>query len=285
MKKVRSLRWWREIAAIVVGAALGGAAIALLLEPNRIVPGGVTGLAMILKDLLGVPYGVLYAVLNVPLLWLGWRYLGGHSMLARTVLGVAVTAASIDAFGAWSGPLTEDRLLVIFYGGLLSGVGLALVFHGRGTTGGTDILSRLIHLWFETGVGQAMLGLNVIVFGLAALIYGLEQAAIALMVSFVLTKSLDSLLHGLVATRAALVVTRHAREVTTAVTEHLRRGVTRVEGHGGFSGEPRSVLYVVVTRAEVARLKRRVMEADPEAFMVITSPQEVIGTGLGFRRV
>lgn len=279
-----SWRWWLEYTSIIVGASLCGAAIAALLEPNRIVPGGITGLAMILKDQLGLPYGIVLVALNLPLLWAAWRYLGGPSALIRTVIGVVVMAVAIEAVGARTDALTDDRLLVIFYGGLLNGVGLALVFHGRGTTGGTDILGRLIHLWFETGVGKAMLGVNVLVFGLAGVFYGLEPAAVALLVSFVMTKSLDSVMHGLVATRAAWVVTARPEEVTAAVQRHLRRTVTRLEGQGGYSRRDYAILYIVVGRSEVPRLKRRITEADPDAFLTIYSPQEVIGASYGRAR-
>lgn len=283
MKAWTKWRWWLDYASIITGAALCGVAIATLLEPNQVVPGGITGLAMILKDQLGLPYGLVLIGLNLPLLWAAWRCLGGPSALIRTVIGVLVMAASIEVASKSLGVLTEDRLLVIFYGGLLSGVGLALVFHGRGTTGGTDILSRLIHLWFDTGVGKAMLGVNVIVFGLAGVIYGVEPAAVALLVSFVMTKSLDSVLHGLVASRSALVVTSRALAVKRAVNKELRRGATLLQGQGDYSREDYAVLYVVVSRAEVARLKRCVAKADPDAFLTLYSPQEVIGTGYGQR--
>ena len=275
------LRWWLEYTSIIVGAAVCGAAIALLLEPNNIVPGGVTGLAMILKDVLGLPMGVVLVVLNLPLVVCGWRFLGGMRLLTRTVVGLLVMAAAIDFVAAHADVLSRDRLLVIFYGGLLSGVGLALVFRGRGTTGGADILGRLMHLWLDVPVGQAILAINVLVFGLAAVYYGFEEAAVALMLSFVATRSLDAVLHGLAATRAALVVTERPDAVKGTVRRHLRRSVTLLPAEGGFSGRPKTILYVVVARAEVARLKRRVTEADPEAFMTIYSPAEVVGAGLG----
>lgn len=139
-KKKFGLRWWLEYTSIVAGAAICGAAIALLLEPNNIIPGGITGMAMILEDLLGVPMGAVLVILNMPLLVFGWRHLGGRRLLSRTVTGVVVMAATIDLVSALAPALTHDRLLVIFYGGLLSGFGLALVLRGRGTTGGADIL-------------------------------------------------------------------------------------------------------------------------------------------------
>lgn len=281
MRSWRSWRWYLDYLLIIAGASICSLAIVTLLEPNQVVPGGITGLSMILKDQTGLPYGVVLLVLNLPLLWAAWKYLGGRRVFVRTVVGVVATSVSIELFSHWLDGLTSDRLLVIFYGGLLSGVGLALVFRGRGTTGGTDILGRLIHLWFDAGVGQAMLGVNVLVFGLAAIVYGLEPAAIALLLSFVMSRSLDSVLHGLVATRAALVVTEHPQLINEALQKHLRRGSTILQGQGGYSGRDYAVMYIVVPRADVARLKRRVTEADPNAFLTLYSPQEVIGASYG----
>ena len=282
--KTFGLRWWVEYSAITVGATICGVAIAVLLAPNNIVPGGVTGMAMILGDLVGVPMGMVLVVLNVPLLVFGWRHLGGRRLLSRTATGLVVMALVIDLATANLAVLTQDRLLVIFYGGMLSGVGLALVFRGRGTTGGADILGRLMQVWWDVPVGQAILGINVLVFGAAALYYGFEEAAVALMVSFVATRALDTVLHGLSATRAALIVTERPDDVKETLQRHLRRGATLLPAEGGYSGRPKTILYVVVARAEITRLKRRVAAADPDAFLTIISPQEVIGAGLGGTR-
>jgi uncharacterized membrane-anchored protein YitT (DUF2179 family) len=263
---------------VTVGAALCGVAIGLLLVPNEIVAGGISGLAVIGYHLLGVPTGAGIVLLNVPILWLGWRRLGGRRMFTRTLLGVTVMSAVTDLVVAHGWVPTSDRLLVIFYGGLLNGVGLALVFHGRGTTGGADILGRLMHRWFDVAVGQAILAINALVFSLAAAFLGLEEAAVALMTSFVMTRALDSVLHGMSATRAAFIVTERPREVADAILHHLNRGVTILEGTGGHSGRTKSVLYAVVARAESARLKTRVEAADPDAFMTISTPNEVVGS-------
>ncbi len=271
---------WRsllEFLMLVTGAALIGVVLGVILAPNQIVAGGITGLAMILNELTGLPTGILLTTLNIPLLWLGWRYLGGRWLVLRTVVGVLVVSASVDLSTSWGWVATSDRLLVIFYGGLLSGIGLALVFRARGTTGGADILGRLMKHWFDFEIGQAMLALNILVFTAAGVIYGLEQAAVALMVSFVMTKSLDAVLHGLAATRSAVVLTRRPAEVQETIRRHLRRTVITLQEATGPDSDSRAILSLVVPRAESARLKRRVMEADEEAFLVIMAPNEIVG--------
>lgn len=273
-------RWLLDYLLIVLGAALCGAAIGTLLVPNQIVAGGVTGLAVIGYHLLGVPTGVGLVAMNLPILWLGWRHLGGRRLFFRSLVGVLVMSVATDLVVARGWVPTTDRLLVIFYGGLLNGVGLALVFRGRGTTGGADILGRLLHRWLDVAVGQAILGINTLVFSLAAAFLGLEEAAVALMTSFVMAKALDSVLHGLSATRAAIIVTEKPQEVAAAIMKHLNRGVTIAPAIGAYSGQDRFLLYSVVARSESARLKRRVEEADPAAFMTISTPNEVVGSSL-----
>jgi uncharacterized membrane-anchored protein YitT (DUF2179 family) len=264
---------------IVSGAALCGTAIAVLLVPNEIVGGGLTGLAVIGYHLLGVPTGLGLALMNLPVLWLGWRRLGGRQLFIRSLAGVLVMSTVTDLVVAQGWVPTTDRLLVIFYGGLLNGIGLALVFRGRGTTGGTDILGRLLHRWLDIAVGQAILAVNILVFVLAAAFLGLEEAAVALMTSFVMTKSLDSVLHGMSSSRSAFIVTDRPQEVAAAIKLHLNRGVTITPAGeaGSEAGRERFLLFSVVARAESARLKRRVEEADPLAFMTISTPNEVLG--------
>lgn len=267
-----------EYLLILFGAALCGVAMGMLMVPNQIVAGGVSGLAVLAYHVLGVPTGVCMLILNLPILWLGWRYLGGRRLFTRTLVGIVAMSVATDLMVSSGYVPTTDRLLIIFYGGLLNGVGLALVFQARGTTGGADILCRLINRWTDMAVGQSILMINIVVYALAGALLGLEEAAVALMTAFVMTASLDAVLHGFKATRAALIVTTKARPLADRILERLNRGVTIMPGRGAFSGADKSVLYVVVTRAESARLKRLVEEIDPEAFMTISTPNEVVGT-------
>ena len=266
-----------EYLLVAVGAGLCGAAMGALMIPNQIVAGGVSGLAVVGYHVFGVPTGVGLLILNLPILWLGWRYLGGRKLFTRTLLGIVVMSVVTDAVVATGYVPTTDRLLIIFYGGLLNGVGLALVFQARGTTGGADILGRLINRWTDTAVGQSILMINILVYVLAGALLGLEEAAVALMTAFVMTASLDAVLHGFKATRAALIVTTDPKPLADLILARLHRGATIMPGKGAFSGADKGVLYVVVPRAEAARLKRLVEQVDPEAFMTISTPNEVVG--------
>ncbi len=264
---------------IVVGSVLVGLGTNLFFVPNKVVSGGVTGLAILAHYTLRTPVGLVTLALNVPLLWLGWRYGGGSRFFLRTALSVATIAVTIDATAAVVVPPTTDRLLVICYGGLLDGFGMGLVFRGRGTTGGTDVIARLAHRYLGVGIGQALLAMNVGIFAAAAFVFGAEPVMVALALAFVSARVLDLVQAGFSAARAAFVISEQEAAVRQAVLGRLGRGVTVLRGEGGYTGEDRPVLYVVVAAHEVGRLKRLVAEVDPRAFVAITPAQEVLGEG------
>jgi uncharacterized membrane-anchored protein YitT (DUF2179 family) len=264
---------------IVLGSLLVAAGTNLFFVPNNVVSGGVTGIAIIAHHVFRTPVGVVVLLLNLPLLALGWRFAGGVRFFVRTAVAVVVLSAGIDLTAPFLAPPTHDRLLVICYGGLLDGIGTGLVFRGRGTTGGTDIIARLAHRYVGMGVGQALLVCNVVIFVAAGFVFGAEAVMIALALAFVSARVVDLVQEGFSAARAALVISRRPDDVRAAVLRRLGRGVTVLEGEGGFTGEPRPVLYVVVAPHEVGRLKRLVAEVDRSAFVAITPAQEVLGEG------
>lgn len=268
-----------DYAQIVAGSLLVAAGTNLFFVPNNVVSGGVTGLAIIAHHLFGTPVGMVVLLLNVPLLWLGWRYAGGVRFFVRTVVSVVIMSAAIDLSAAWLVPPTRDRLLVICYGGLMDGLGMGLVFRGRGTTGGTDVLARLAHRTLGIGIGQALLAMNVAIFAGAAFVFGAEAVMVALALAFVSARVLDLVQEGFSAARAALIISEHHDRVREAILGQLGRGVTVLKGQGGFTGEERPVLYVVVAQHETGRLKRLVAQVDPAAFVAITPAQEVLGEG------
>jgi uncharacterized membrane-anchored protein YitT (DUF2179 family) len=266
-----------DYALILVGAALNAVAINSFLIPNKIVSGGLTGLAVIGDLSLGLPFGAVLVLLNLPLVVLQWRLLGGIPVVVRTIVGVGALAVLTEVTAPILPVATNDKLLTIAYGGFLCGLGLALVFHGRGTTGGSDILGRLCHRYFGWSIGRTILTTNVLVYGLAAVLYGPEPAMLALLLSYVMSHTLDAVLHGMTSSRVVWIVTDEPEAVTEAITRHLGRGMTRMRAEGGHSGVDRAMLYTVVPRSDTQRLKRRVLERDPQAFITVMTPRESVG--------
>jgi len=273
---------WRvtaDYAQIIVGSFLVGIGVNLFFVPNQVVSGGVTGIAILLHYAFGTPVGLVNLLLNIPLLIIGWRWAGGLRFLVRTGIAVAILSATVDLTGPFLTAPTTDRLLVICYGGLLDGLGMGLVFRGRGTTGGTDVIARIAHRFLGLGIGQTLLALNIAIFAVAAFQFGAEAVMVALALAYVSSRVLDTVQAGLSASRQAMIITNRPVAVRDAVFSHLHRGVTILEARGGFTGEPRPMLYVVVGAHEVGRLKLRVAEVDPEAFVAISSAQGVFGEG------
>ena len=266
-----------DYALVVLGALISAVGYNAFVLPNDLIVGGVAGIAIIINRTLGAPVGALLFALNVPLLALGWKFGGGRRFLTRTLLGVVTLSLAIDLLGPWVPHPTADRLLVIFYGGIIEGIGLAVVFRGRGTQGGIDIIGRILKLKFGVAPGQAMLGLNMLVFAGAAVMFGLEAAMIALMLSFVSARTLDTALYGFSATRSLLVISDRNEALLKELNALERYGVTVLKGHGGFTKEPRDTLYMTVARSEVLRLQRLILRIDPEAYIAVYQVHETRG--------
>ena len=264
---------------IILGATLVGLGTNLFFVPNKVVSGGVTGISILLHYGFGTPVGLMNLLFNVPLLLIGWKWAGGAKFFLRTLVAVIVMSVVIDATASVLTAPTTDRLLVICYGGLLDGLGLGLVFRGKGTTGGTDVLARVAQRFFGIGIGQTLLAMNFMIFAAAAFQFGAEAVMVALALAFVSARILDTVLAGFSVSRQAMIITTKPGPVRDAIFRNLGRGVTMLEASGGFSGRQRPMLYVVVAAHEVGRLKLRVAEIDPEAFVAISKAQEVLGEG------
>jgi uncharacterized membrane-anchored protein YitT (DUF2179 family) len=269
----------RDYTMMTAGALLAALAVDFFLVPNNVVTGGITGGAMLLHTFFGTPIGLLTLLVNIPLFVLGFRSLGGLVFGIRTLYATVVMSLAIDLLAPYARPITGDPLLYTLYGGLLDGLGVGLVFRARGTTGGIDIIARLIERRTSIQPGRSMLGMNLLVFAAAFFGYGPEKALYALLTAFVGSLALDYTLGAGTGARQALIVTTQPDAITRALLHDLGRGLTVLEGHGGYTGTARDVLLCVVGRAEISFLKAIVSQADPHAFVIIGEASEVIGEG------
>ena len=266
---------------LTIGAALLALNIALLLVPNKIVSGGATGIATILYYVLGTQVGTMVLILNIPLFIAGVKWGGGMRFAVRTIYATVVMSVLADLFSVWlkQVPSITDPLLFVLYGGLLDGLGMGLVFRGQGTTGGTDVVARLLHHWKGIPFGTTLLVVNGIVLIGAAVVFGLEAALYALILTFVAARVVDVVQGENNYGRAAIIISSKATDIRSSVLTVLERGVTVLEGRGGYTEAGLDVLYCVVSRGEVSILKRLVQSIDPRAFVVITEASEVLGEG------
>ena len=267
----------RAYGLILLGCLIGSAAYPLFLVPNAIAPGGLTGVATILNYLWGLPVGVTSLALNLPLFLIGYKEMGGifafRSLVATILFSVAIDLLPLP-------PLTDDILLGSVYGALLLGVGLGLIMRGGATTGGSDMIARMVNKRFPTlTVGTFLFLVDCAVILCAAFTMSASAALYALICIFVSARAVDLVLAGTGSAKACFIVTRTPQRISGRILEELERGATLVQGTGAYSGEERAVLISVVSQREVVPLKRIVREEDQKAFVFITDTHETLGEG------
>ena len=269
----------RDYLLMTVGAVLVAASVNMFLTPNRVVAGGLTGGAQLLNTFAGTPIGLVMLLANIPLFILGFRSLGGIVFGIRTIYATVLMSIAIDALAPYFRPVTADPLLYTLYGGLLDGLGVGLVFRARGTTGGVDIIARLLERRLGWRPGRSIMALNMVVFGLALFAYGPENVLYAILVAFIGSVALDYTLALGSGSRQAFIITTQPEPITQSLLHDLGRGVTVLEGQGGYTGTQRTVLLCVVARSEISFLNAIVGRIDAHAFVIIGDAQQVFGEG------
>ena len=266
---------------ITLGALLQAISIRLFLVPGHLLNGGISGLAQLINFYTKFPIGVMILIGNIPLLILGWRHLGGRRFAIRTAYAVVVVSVFTDflvLFLPTSG-FSNDLVLNTLYGGVISGIGYGLVYRGHGTSGGTDILVRIISNWRSIPISQSYLITDSLIMLLGGLAYSWRNALYAIIMLFISGIAAEITTEGPNVVRTAIIITNNPDQVSQSILTDLERGVTAINATGVYSGTQRSMLYCVITRSEVSVLKSLVLEADPGAFIVIGQANEVLGEG------
>lgn len=249
----------------------------LFLNPNRIASGGVSGLSTIVHHLFGVTPALTQWALNIPLfllgLWLLERQYSMKAAVGSVVLPLCVMLTSNLQ------PLTTNTLLASIYGGIGLGLGIGIVFRGRGSTGGFSIASQILHKYTGLSLGVSVAVFDGLVILLAGIIFNPEKALYALIGLFVTSKTIDLVQMGFHTSKLAYIISNQTEELREAILYDLDRGFTLLNGTGGYTGNERNVLLVVVSQSEVSRLKLLVKSVDPDAFVVLTDASEVLGEG------
>ncbi|GJQ38811.1 MAG: membrane protein [Anaerolineaceae bacterium] len=273
----------RDYSLIVVGSLIQAAALRIFLVPAKLASGGVSGIAQIIHHYTDWPIGVMVLIGNIPLFLLGWRFLGGRRFAVRTALAIVAYSLAVDLllllpFFPKNG-LTDDIFLNSLYGAVVSGIGYGLVYRARGTSGGSDILARILNHWRGVPMTQSYLMVDSVVILAAGFAFGWKEALYAIVTLYVSGLAAETVLEGGGTVRTAMIVTAKPREIADAILVELERGVTTLAGTGAYTGEDRPVLYCVVSRAEIAQIKAIVQETDPRAFMVVGVAHEALGEG------
>ena len=276
--------WVREVgsaALLVLGVLSAALGLKGFLLPSRFIDGGVTGVSMLVAELSGVPLAALIVVFNIPFLVFGYTQVG-RTFALKSVAAIFGLAACL-AFVKFP-VVTDDKLLTAVFGGFFIGAGIGLAIRGGGVLDGTEVAALFLSKRLGTQVGDIILVLNVVIFSVAAAFLGVEPALYSMLTYFAASKTIDFIIHGIEEFNGVIIVSPQSREIRDAILHELGRGVTIYKGHGGFTDTEHDILYCVVTRLEIARLKRVVAEHDESAFVVVHRIADASG-GVVKRRV
>ena len=270
----------KSYAVITLGSLLYALAYNIFYAPNLVAMGGLTGLGQVLNALIPVlPVGTTVFVMNVPLFFLGWKFIGGH-LLVSSLYAMTFSSFAIDVMDMIYQFPPMDTMLAAIFGGALLGAGIGLVFSKGATTGGTDLIARLLKLKFAwLPMGTLVLIPDFIVIVLAAIAFGKVESALYGIVSlFVTTKVMDTVLYGLDSSKVAYIISDSCKAITDAVMA-MDRGATILHGEGAYSGDEKKVLMVAFKQKEIVPLKEKVNEIDPHAFLIVCDAHDVLGEG------
>lgn len=274
----KRFRFVIEYFGVFIGVILTALALVLFLIPNKIVTGGVSGLATVVFHTTGFPVGLTMLAISIPLFIFGVKELGVR-LGVKTLFGIILLAVSIEYLRPIVEPLTTDPFLASLYGGILAGVGTGIVFKSGGTMGGSDLAAQLVRKFTGVSSGQGLFIVDAFVITTAAILFNIELALFGLIGLFVTSKVIDVVQDGFHYTKAAIIISDSPEQVTQKIFDDLERGVTILNGQGAYSGKERDVILVVVNQSEVTRLKMLVRDIDKDAFVIISNVNEALGEG------
>lgn len=265
----------KDAILIIFGAILVAIALEIFLIPNNIIDGGVVGISIILGHLTKVPIGIYTFVLNVPFFVIGYKQIGKTFFLS-TLLGVTVMSLGINYLHPVP-QLTSDLLLTSVFGGILLGIGVGTIIRYGGSLDGTEIIGIIISKAGNFSVGEVVMFMNLFILGSAGFVFGWDRAMYSLIAYFIAFKTIDITIEGLDESKSVIVISDQADEISAAVMARLGRGVTALQGKGCYTQKEKNVLYIVVTRLEIAKLRSIIRDLDDTAFVSISNVHEVFG--------
>lgn len=276
----QKLKKWMWIPATILGSALFALGFSLFLQSNEINSGGISGLAMVIVELTGVgSVGTLTVLINLPLFILSAKKLGRRFFFG-SMLGMLVSSVLIDTFALipFSPP---DAMICTLYGGVLCGIGVGIVFAAGTSTGGSDILIRLLKLRYRNvPIGQISMIFDATVVALTGIVFrDVSRALYSGLAAFICGQAVDLVVYRFDYSKVALIVTEQYAQIASSVGERLERGATYLQAEGSYSHKSTKVVLAVVRKRQLSELKELVMEIDPAAFVIVLEAHQVLGDG------
>ncbi|MBF0499941.1 MAG: YitT family protein [Candidatus Riflebacteria bacterium] len=280
MSKINKKVSMESVLYIIAGILLSTFSQACFLIPNKIVPSGLVGLGTILYHYAHVPIGLFIIANNTLLILLQGKLIGFGSSW-KTIIAILIQGTFLDlCTSVFKVPrLAEDPILASVYGGVLTGMGIACIFKGGATLGGTDILAQLLLKFKRIPIGTTFFWSDVVVLAVAGMVYGPNLALYALIKSFILGQTVDNFMEGSSIHRQIMIISNQSEVITWSIIEELHRGVTVLNGRGAYSNKSIEILLTAVRRREVPLLEELVYRLDPMAFLIVTDARRILGKG------
>ncbi len=272
----------KEIIETIIGSLIMAIGVSLFLLPNQLSSGGLAGIATIIYYLMGIPMGTTILVLNIPLFILAWVKLG-RSFIIKSLIGTVSFSFFIDMIDQLPA-LTQDRFLACIYGGILIGIGTAIILKGHSSTGGSDLISFLARSYKPNlRMGQVIIIIDVVIVTLNMIFFReIEIGLYSAIAIYIMGKIIDIMFEGIYFTKLILIISDHNEEIAKEIGINIKKGTTGLYGKGMYTGTDKLVLMCAASRGDVARVKETAREIDPKSFIIISNAREVFG--LGFKR-
>ena len=274
-RRKTAMDWIKKYLVLIIGSLIYSAGLEIFLVPNNIIDGGVVGISIMASYLTDIPFGVYMLVLNLPFLYLGYKQIG-KTFAISTIISII----ALSIFSEFLEPvpqITQDYFLAAIFGGIIAGAGVGLVIRQGGSLDGTEITAIILDRKTSFSVGEVVMFFNLFILGAAGFVFGWDKAMYSLVAYFIISKMIDVVLKGLDESYAVMIVSDEYEEIADALMHRLGRGVTYLHGQGAYTGDDKQVLYCVVTRLEVVKLKEIALEKDETAFVTINPVHDIVG--------
>ena len=278
------LRHIKSILTIIFGAAIYAFGLTYFVVPHHLFEGGATGITLITYYLFNIPISVMNRNINIPLFLLAWKIFGAQPLYSSLLgpLSLSIWLAIFDKIPL-SFNLEGDLVIVALVAGVLLGLGLGIIFNAGGTTGGTDIVARILNKYTNISVGKLLFALDFLILMLILIIFqDLRLVTYTLLFDFIVSRVIDLIGEGGYAGKGFMIITQKPMEVADKINEELGRGVTFISGQGYYSQKDLRIIYCIVARNEMIKMKELIHTIDPKAFITITEAHEILGEGFTF---
>ena len=274
-RKLTPVQLLAKFIFITTGAVMMAVALEIFLIPNSVIDGGITGISIILSEVTPIPLGLFIFIINVPFLIIGYKQIG-KTFAFSTLYGITVMSL-MTAYLHHVPALTDDKILASMFGGVILGFGIGLVIRFGGSLDGTEIVAILLSKRFHMPVGQIVMIINVFIFAVAGFVFGWDSAMFSIFTYYIAAKVMDIVVERLEESKSVTIISSEYEEISQAIVDRLGRSTTFMYAKGGYSKEDTQMIYCVVTRLELAKLRTIVQDIDPSAFLAIEHVSEVIG--------